>query len=247
MWITNSAEADIFLVRVAFSGVYRSRAPRQRQLAHLALGGTNNRRSLPRSTRARATRAFRASSSRRTWASRSPRRRRRCARRPACVLLCESPRLTWPLHSQLGIRASSTCTLNFDEIKIPAENLLGEEGQGYKCVSLSPMRLPLSLPSWCSFDPLQVRHRDSERGSRRHCGADGRPRTGRVRQGGPVHVPAQAVRPGCRQRALSLCLLPPYKSKLLTQAPRRRDRARSSRACRCSLPTSRPRSRRRAS
>lgn len=33
---------------------------------------------------------------------------------------------------QLGIRASSTCVLNFDDIKIPAENLLGVEGQGYK-------------------------------------------------------------------------------------------------------------------
>jgi len=33
---------------------------------------------------------------------------------------------------QLGIRASSTCTLNFDEVKVPAENLIGEEGQGYK-------------------------------------------------------------------------------------------------------------------
>jgi len=35
-------------------------------------------------------------------------------------------------HDQLGIRASSTCTLNFDDIKIPAENLIGEEGKGYK-------------------------------------------------------------------------------------------------------------------
>jgi alkylation response protein AidB-like acyl-CoA dehydrogenase len=31
---------------------------------------------------------------------------------------------------QLGIRASSTCTLAFDDVKIPAENLLGEEGKG---------------------------------------------------------------------------------------------------------------------
>jgi len=35
-------------------------------------------------------------------------------------------------RNQLGIRASSTCTLNFDDIKIPAENLIGEEGKGYK-------------------------------------------------------------------------------------------------------------------
>ncbi len=32
----------------------------------------------------------------------------------------------------LGIRASSTCTLNFDDLKIPAENVIGEVGKGYK-------------------------------------------------------------------------------------------------------------------
>jgi short/branched chain acyl-CoA dehydrogenase len=35
---------------------------------------------------------------------------------------------------QLGIKASSTCTLNFDELKVPAENLIGEYGKGYKFV-----------------------------------------------------------------------------------------------------------------
>ena len=35
-------------------------------------------------------------------------------------------------EKKLGIRASSTCTLAFDDVKIPAENLLGEEGKGYK-------------------------------------------------------------------------------------------------------------------
>jgi alkylation response protein AidB-like acyl-CoA dehydrogenase len=33
---------------------------------------------------------------------------------------------------QLGIRASSTCVLNFDDIKVPKENVLGEVGKGYK-------------------------------------------------------------------------------------------------------------------
>jgi alkylation response protein AidB-like acyl-CoA dehydrogenase len=32
----------------------------------------------------------------------------------------------------LGIRASSTCVLNFDDIKVPKENVLGEVGKGYK-------------------------------------------------------------------------------------------------------------------
>lgn len=35
-------------------------------------------------------------------------------------------------EKKLGIRASSTCTVNFDEVKVPVENLIGEEGKGYK-------------------------------------------------------------------------------------------------------------------
>lgn len=35
-------------------------------------------------------------------------------------------------EQKLGIRASSTCTLNFDDLKVPAENLVGKEGEGYK-------------------------------------------------------------------------------------------------------------------
>lgn len=35
-------------------------------------------------------------------------------------------------EKKLGIRASSTHTLNFDEIRVPAENLVGEAGKGYK-------------------------------------------------------------------------------------------------------------------
>ncbi|CEH17564.1 acyl-oxidase [Ceraceosorus bombacis] len=35
-------------------------------------------------------------------------------------------------EKKLGIKASSTCTVNFDEVKIPKENLIGEEGKGYK-------------------------------------------------------------------------------------------------------------------
>ncbi|KAI6247831.1 Short/branched chain specific acyl-CoA dehydrogenase, mitochondrial [Erysiphe necator] len=35
-------------------------------------------------------------------------------------------------EKKLGIKASSTCVLNFDEVAIPKENLLGEEGDGYK-------------------------------------------------------------------------------------------------------------------
>ncbi|KAJ6262068.1 hypothetical protein Dda_2872 [Drechslerella dactyloides] len=35
-------------------------------------------------------------------------------------------------EKKLGIRASSTCVLNFDDLYVPKENILGEEGQGYK-------------------------------------------------------------------------------------------------------------------
>lgn len=35
-------------------------------------------------------------------------------------------------EKKLGIRASSTCVLNFDDVDIPKENLLGKEGEGYK-------------------------------------------------------------------------------------------------------------------
>lgn len=35
-------------------------------------------------------------------------------------------------EKKLGIKASSTCVLNFDDVVIPRANLLGEEGQGYK-------------------------------------------------------------------------------------------------------------------
>ncbi|KAF7729029.1 hypothetical protein EC973_005060 [Apophysomyces ossiformis] len=35
-------------------------------------------------------------------------------------------------ESKLGIRASSTCVLNFDDVVVPKENILGEVGKGYK-------------------------------------------------------------------------------------------------------------------
>jgi len=35
-------------------------------------------------------------------------------------------------EQKLGIRASSTCTLNFDSLRVPEENVIGGEGMGYK-------------------------------------------------------------------------------------------------------------------
>ena len=41
-------------------------------------------------------------------------------------------------ENKLGIRASDTCELYFDNVKIPNENLIGEEGQGFK-IALSTL------------------------------------------------------------------------------------------------------------
>nr|KAG5687675.1 hypothetical protein BaRGS_027567 [Batillaria attramentaria] len=35
-------------------------------------------------------------------------------------------------EDKLGIRASHTCTVNFDQVKVPESNILGQFGQGYK-------------------------------------------------------------------------------------------------------------------
>jgi alkylation response protein AidB-like acyl-CoA dehydrogenase len=35
-------------------------------------------------------------------------------------------------EKKLGIRSSSTCVLNFDNVRVPQENVLGEVGKGYK-------------------------------------------------------------------------------------------------------------------
>lgn len=35
-------------------------------------------------------------------------------------------------EEKLGIRASSTCVLNFDDVEVPEENVIGGVGKGYK-------------------------------------------------------------------------------------------------------------------
>ncbi len=37
-----------------------------------------------------------------------------------------------PHYDKLGIRSSATCQLNFNDVKVPKENLLGKEGMGFK-------------------------------------------------------------------------------------------------------------------
>ncbi len=61
-------------------------------------------------------------------------------------------------EDKLGIRASSTCELLFDDCVVPKANVLGDGGQG-----------------------LQGGHRDAERGAHRHRRADAGPGPGRLR------------------------------------------------------------------
>lgn len=44
-------------------------------------------------------------------------------------------------EEKLGIRASSTCSLNFDDLKVPEENVIGGEGKGYKVSPYSCSRV----------------------------------------------------------------------------------------------------------
>ncbi len=36
------------------------------------------------------------------------------------------------MNVQLGIRASSTCPVNFTDVKVPKSQIVGEVGKGYK-------------------------------------------------------------------------------------------------------------------
>ncbi|CRK13690.1 hypothetical protein BN1723_017357, partial [Verticillium longisporum] len=60
-------------------------------------------------------------------------------------------------EKKLGIKASSTCVINLDDVKIPKENLLGEKGQGYKYaisllnegrIGIAAQMTGLALGSW---------------------------------------------------------------------------------------------------
>ena len=45
----------------------------------------------------------------------------------------ESPGITrGDIHGKLGVRAGSTGWINFQDVRVPAKNLLGEEGEGFK-------------------------------------------------------------------------------------------------------------------
>lgn len=44
-------------------------------------------------------------------------------------------------EQKLGIRASSTCSLNFEDLQVPEENVIGGEGRGYKVIILHAKHL----------------------------------------------------------------------------------------------------------
>ena len=86
-------------------------------------------------------------------------------------------------EDKMGQRASNTATISFDEVEIPAENLLGEENKGFK---LAMMTLDRTRPGVAAMAvgiaraALRVRHRVLE-------GARAVRRADRDAPGDPVH------------------------------------------------------------
>lgn len=76
-------------------------------------------------------------------------------------------------EKKLGIKASSTCVINFDDVEIPKNQLLGEEGEGYKYaigilnegrIGIAAQMSGLALGAWenaaayetCSLAAVQI-------------------------------------------------------------------------------------------
>lgn len=51
--------------------------------------------------------------------------------------------------SKMGVRASPTCELIFEDCKIPKENLVGEEGKGFSIAMYSLNYARISMAAWC--------------------------------------------------------------------------------------------------
>jgi len=60
-----------------------------------------------------------------------------------------------PEEHKMGIRGSSTCSLTFEEMKIPRENLLGEIGKGHKIafniLNIGRMKLGIGTTGACKY------------------------------------------------------------------------------------------------
>lgn len=73
-------------------------------------------------------------------------------------------------EKKLGIKASSTCAISFVDVEIPKDQLLGEEGQGYKYaigllnegrIGIAAQMTGLALGAWenaAKYDPLIIEH-----------------------------------------------------------------------------------------
>lgn len=69
-------------------------------------------------------------------------------------------------EEKLGIRASSTCTLNFDDLRIPAENVIGGEGKGYKlAIEILNEGMSFSFSFTGHFSNNRLYRSDRDRGS----------------------------------------------------------------------------------
>lgn len=73
-------------------------------------------------------------------------------------------------EQKLGIRASSTCTLDFDDLKIPEDNVIGGEGKGYKIAIeiLNEGIFVAKMDPYDFVDQIGIR-------SHRNCSSDVRP------------------------------------------------------------------------
>lgn len=96
MWITNSYEADVFLIFANVSNMYRISKP-----------------TYPKHTgKVDPSKGYKGIT---------------------CFIATRDMGIKISKKEQkLGIKASSTCSLDFDDLKIPAENIIGGEGKGYK-------------------------------------------------------------------------------------------------------------------
>lgn len=140
MWITNSAEAEIFLVRPVFSLPFQGLAPcSQRRRPNQVFANVDPSKGYKGIT------CFLVE---KEMGVKIAKKEKKVCSFFLFSFPCAGSLISFA-SAKLGIRASSTCTLDFDDIKVPSENLLGEIGKGYKSVS--------RFLSWAPAAPIRER------------------------------------------------------------------------------------------